>query len=327
MHSVKRWSSKRASHPGGLAKNDSMLRVDVFTKTGKFHLVPVYVHHRVTGLPNRAIVAFKDEEEWTLIDDKLCVLVFGIPNDFVKVTLKKDLFRLLLQQSLYCWKRELVGTRSKHRNRQDGLYQSIGVKRPCLWKIQRRCAGSHLSRPTGGAPWSGVAWLSAAQPGSARTFRAGGRAGSKARACRLKTLPSSCSNHREITLTHLVLSACADYGIGLYSTVTTTSQRYFYALLQHSRAAQQRLQLSLTNPAPSAPDTHRAGQIQNQARCMELLGVSARPARLLRTPRALGRRRQPRSPGQRVLFSAGFGRSFHRSQSRWTNAALDTATP
>ena len=41
---------------GGIAKNDTMLRVDVFTKAGKFHLVPVYVHHRVTGLPNRAIV-------------------------------------------------------------------------------------------------------------------------------------------------------------------------------------------------------------------------------------------------------------------------------
>jgi CRISPR-associated endonuclease Csn1 len=33
---------------GGIAKNDTMLRVDVFRhkKDGKFHLVPVYVHHR-----------------------------------------------------------------------------------------------------------------------------------------------------------------------------------------------------------------------------------------------------------------------------------------
>ncbi len=29
---------------GGIAKNDTMLRVDVFTKASKFHLVPVYVH-------------------------------------------------------------------------------------------------------------------------------------------------------------------------------------------------------------------------------------------------------------------------------------------
>ncbi len=75
---------------GGVAKNDTMLRVDVFTKAGKFHLVPVYVHHRVTGLPNRAIVAFKDEVKWTLVDDcfQFCFSLY--PNDFVRVALKKD---------------------------------------------------------------------------------------------------------------------------------------------------------------------------------------------------------------------------------------------
>jgi CRISPR-associated endonuclease Csn1 len=72
---------------GGIAKNDSMLRVDVFTKAGKFHLVPVYVHHAVAKmLPNRAIVAFKDEEEWTLIDDSFQFCFSLHPNDFLKVT-------------------------------------------------------------------------------------------------------------------------------------------------------------------------------------------------------------------------------------------------
>lgn len=75
---------------GGLAKNDSMLRVDVFTKAGKFHLVPVYVHHRVTGLPNRAIVAFKDEEEWTLMDDTFAFLFSVYPNDLIRITLKSQ---------------------------------------------------------------------------------------------------------------------------------------------------------------------------------------------------------------------------------------------
>lgn len=70
---------------GGIAKNDTMLRVDVFTKAGKFHLVPVYVHHRVTGLPNRAIVAFKDEEEWTLIDESFEFLFSLHPNDLVRI--------------------------------------------------------------------------------------------------------------------------------------------------------------------------------------------------------------------------------------------------
>jgi CRISPR-associated endonuclease Csn1 len=75
---------------GGVAKNDTMLRVDVFTKAGKFHLVPVYVHHRVTGLPDRAVVAFKDEAEWTLIDDSFVFCFSLYPNDLVRVSLKTE---------------------------------------------------------------------------------------------------------------------------------------------------------------------------------------------------------------------------------------------
>jgi CRISPR-associated endonuclease Csn1 len=75
---------------GGIAKNDSMIRVDVFNKSGKFHLVPVYVHHQVKGLPNRAIVAFKDEDEWTLIDDTFQFYFSLYPNDLVKVTQKSN---------------------------------------------------------------------------------------------------------------------------------------------------------------------------------------------------------------------------------------------
>lgn len=75
---------------GGVAKNDSMIRVDVFTKAGKFHLVPVYVHHRVTGLPNRAVVAYKDEVEWTLIDESFAFLFSIYPNDLIRISLKKE---------------------------------------------------------------------------------------------------------------------------------------------------------------------------------------------------------------------------------------------
>ena len=76
---------------GGIAKNDTMLRVDVFRhkKDGKFHLVPVYVHHAVAKeLPNRAIVAFKDEDAWTLIDDGFDFLFSLHPNDFIRITQK-----------------------------------------------------------------------------------------------------------------------------------------------------------------------------------------------------------------------------------------------
>ena len=76
---------------GGIAKNDTMLRVDVFTKANKFHLVPVYVYHAVAKmLPNRAVVAFKDEAEWTLIDDSFEFCFSLYPNDLVRVKLKKE---------------------------------------------------------------------------------------------------------------------------------------------------------------------------------------------------------------------------------------------
>ena len=74
---------------GGIAKNDSMLRVDVFTKAGKFYLVPVYVHHRVTGLPNRAITRGKDEEEWNIVDSTFTWCFSLYPNDLVRITLKE----------------------------------------------------------------------------------------------------------------------------------------------------------------------------------------------------------------------------------------------
>lgn len=73
----------------GIAKNDTMLRVDIFTKAGKFHLVPVYVHHKAAKqLPNQAIVAFKDESEWTQIDDSFTFCFSLYPNDLIRVTQK-----------------------------------------------------------------------------------------------------------------------------------------------------------------------------------------------------------------------------------------------
>jgi CRISPR-associated endonuclease Csn1 len=76
---------------GGIAKNDSMIRVDVFTKANKFHLVPVYVHHAVAKvLPDRAVVAFKDETEWTLIDDSFEFCFSMYPNDLIHTKLKNE---------------------------------------------------------------------------------------------------------------------------------------------------------------------------------------------------------------------------------------------
>ncbi|MDO8464956.1 MAG: type II CRISPR RNA-guided endonuclease Cas9 [Gallionella sp.] len=115
---------------GGIAKNDSMVRVDVFTKAGKFHLVPVYVHHTVAKvLPNQAVVAFKDEDEWTLIDDSYQFCFSMYSNDLVQVTLKTESqlgYYSGCDRSTGC-----INLWAHDRNQQvgkDGLIRSIGVK-------------------------------------------------------------------------------------------------------------------------------------------------------------------------------------------------------
>lgn len=116
---------------GGVAKNDSMLRVDVFTKEGKFHLVPIYVHHSVTKeLPNRAIVAFKDESEWTLIDDSHDFCFSLYPNDLIKISQKgKDPLVGYYSSchrrtgALNIWAHDRSSAVGK-----DGMIEGIGVK-------------------------------------------------------------------------------------------------------------------------------------------------------------------------------------------------------
>lgn len=74
----------------GLASNGDMVRVDVFKKDGKYHLVPIYVHHfAAKSLPNKAIVAFKDENDWPEMDD--VNFLFSLhKNEYVKITTKKE---------------------------------------------------------------------------------------------------------------------------------------------------------------------------------------------------------------------------------------------
>jgi len=115
---------------GGIAKNDSMLRVDVFTKAGKFHLVPVYVHHSVAKvLPDRAIVAHKDEDEWPLIDDSFGFCFSLYPNDLIRITQKQGVF---VGYYAGCDRGSgNINIWAHDRNQQvgkDGLIRGIGVK-------------------------------------------------------------------------------------------------------------------------------------------------------------------------------------------------------
>lgn len=134
-------------------------------------------------------------------------------------------------------------------------------------------------------------------------------------------------NHREITLTHPVLSACGEYGIGLYSTGDNHQPNgVFMPFLQHSRATRmQRLQLDLDKPSAKRAWAHIVQtKIGNQARCMELLGATGadRLASYARRVRS-GDGGNLEAQASAYYFPQVFGRSFHRSQTGWINAALD----
>lgn len=74
----------------GMCDNGDMPRVDVFTKEGKYYLVPIYVaDFAKEELPNKAIVAGKDKE-WIEIDDSYLFLYTLHKEDLVEITLKNE---------------------------------------------------------------------------------------------------------------------------------------------------------------------------------------------------------------------------------------------
>lgn len=115
----------------GIASNGDMLRVDIFTDGKRFHAVPLYVADAVKNeLPNRAVVAYKPEEQWTIMDDNYRFMFSLHPNDWVRILLKGDqtfdgyfagLDRSTGAISLWAHDRnQAVG--------KDGLMRGIGVK-------------------------------------------------------------------------------------------------------------------------------------------------------------------------------------------------------
>lgn len=134
-------------------------------------------------------------------------------------------------------------------------------------------------------------------------------------------------NNREITLTHPVLSACAEYGISLFSTGDNHQPNgVFLPFLQHSRTSRmQRLQLDLDKPtAKRAWATIVQTKIRNQAQCMRLRRVedAERLESYARRVRS-GDTGNMEAQASAYYFPQVFGRSFHRSQEVWINAALD----
>jgi CRISPR-associated protein Cas1 len=137
-------------------------------------------------------------------------------------------------------------------------------------------------------------------------------------------------NHREITLTHPVLSACAEYGIGLFATGANHQPAgVFLPFLPHSRATRMlRMQLDIAKPAAKqawAAIVRR--KIANQAACLKLAQKDGAD-RLESYARRVRSGDPDRLEGQAaaLYFPALFGAAgagFNRGQERFANAALD----
>jgi CRISPR-associated endonuclease Csn1 len=224
---------------GGIAKNDSMLRVDVFTKGGKFHLVPVYVHHTVAkALPNRAIVAFKDEDEWTLIDDSFAFVSRCIRMIWYRVTLKKE-NRHLGYYAGCDRSTGAVNLWAHDRNHADRERRLDSWHRRKNRRRRRKFHVDTLGNIYPAPPETRVVWRSVmiSRPAKLRREHFSLAIEQEETAfVPFEDIAVIVLNHREITLTHPVLSACAEYGIGLYATGTTTSPTGVPALPLSTRA-------------------------------------------------------------------------------------------
>jgi CRISP-associated protein Cas1 len=134
-------------------------------------------------------------------------------------------------------------------------------------------------------------------------------------------------NHREILLTHAVLSACGEYGISLFATGETHHPNgVFLPFLSHSRATRW-LRLQLELPRPTVKQTWSAivrKKIANQAICLQLAGRDGADRLNTYTQRVRsGDVENAEGQAAAIYFVQLFGKGFHREQASFVNAALN----
>ncbi len=134
-------------------------------------------------------------------------------------------------------------------------------------------------------------------------------------------------NHREIQLTHPVLSACADYGIGLYATGDNHQPNgVFLPFLAHSRTTRlMRKQMDIPRPlAKQAWANIVRRKIENQAAVLRFCAKTGvdRMDSYARRVRS-GDTENLEGQAAAFYFTQLFGQGFYRAEERWVNAALD----
>jgi CRISPR-associated endonuclease Csn1 len=115
----------------GVANNGDMVRIDIFTKAGKYFVVPLYVADVIKeALPNKAVIPLKEENEWVEIDENYKFLFSLYPNDWVKVTFKSKPTKEGFYAGFNRWTAAIdlwVHDRNQSEGKK-GLYQGIGIK-------------------------------------------------------------------------------------------------------------------------------------------------------------------------------------------------------
>ena len=134
-------------------------------------------------------------------------------------------------------------------------------------------------------------------------------------------------NNREITITHPVLSACAEYGVALYSTGGNHQPNgVFLPFLSHSRVTRMmRLQLDIDKPqVKRAWAEVMKVKIGNQANCLKLAkkGDFERLESYASRVRS-GDTENMEAQASSYYFPQLFGKGFNRAQDCWVNAMLD----
>jgi CRISPR-associated endonuclease Csn1 len=131
VRSVRLLDTQKSGLPvrGGIANNGDMLRVDVFTKGGKFFAVPLYVADAVKSeLPNLAVA--RGKSGWIEMDNSYTFMFSLHPNDWVRVGFSQDLPREgyyagfdIATGAINIWahdRNQAVG--------KDGLIRGVGIK-------------------------------------------------------------------------------------------------------------------------------------------------------------------------------------------------------
>jgi CRISP-associated protein Cas1 len=134
-------------------------------------------------------------------------------------------------------------------------------------------------------------------------------------------------NNREITITHPVLSACAEYGVALYSTGDNHQPNgVFLPFLSHSRVTRMmRLQLDIDKPqVKRAWAEFVKVKISNQGKCLKLAkkGDHERLESYASRVRS-GDPENMEAQASSYYFPKLFGKGFNRAKDCWVNAMLD----